>query len=251
MIKLVGGHNFFQVFIIYLVLIFSKNIYSIEIYDYHTEKFISKINNEITSVNSYDKKINFKIYKDDFPNAYVTEDNTIYLSSGLLMHSPDYVSLLGVLAHEIGHIEKFHIAKRKNEITSLKNISSIGNIAAIFGSMLIQNPNLINAIVVNQTSINNLFINFSQEQEIEADFYAMETINNLNLPKNSIKEFLILVCKSIIRSKLPKLFFEALFFANKRCHHLKPKYFKPKSTVSNLILYSLNFPLKWFVWAPK
>ena len=192
--KLAGGlKKNLRYFLLCIVIILTKTVYSSQIYDYQTEKFINNINSDILSVNSYDKKIVFKIINDNFPNAYVTEDNTIYLSSGLLMHSPDYVSLLGVLAHEIGHIEKFHISKRKNEITSLKNISSFGNIATIFGSMLIQNPNLINAIVINQTSINNLFINFSQEQEIEADFYAMETVNNLNLPKNSIKEFLILL----------------------------------------------------------
>ena len=190
MIKLAGGHNFFLIFLVFCILIFSKNIFAVQIYDYHTEKFINKINSEIITVNSYDKKIHFRIYKDDFPNAYVTEDNTIYLSSGLLTYSPNYVSLLGVLAHEIGHLEKYHVSKRKVEIKNLKNISSYGNLAAVVGSMIIQEPSLLNAIVVNQTAVNNLFINFSQEQEIEADFYAIETINKLKLPTNSIREFL-------------------------------------------------------------
>jgi predicted Zn-dependent protease len=193
MIKLAGGHKLFIIFIICFLLIFSKSIYAIEIYDYHTEKFINKINSQILTVNSYDKKINFKIYKDDFPNAYVTEENIIYLSSGLLTHSPNYVSLLGVLAHEIGHLEKYHVSKRKKEITNLSNISSYGNLAAVVGSMIIQEPSILNAIVVNQTTVNNLFINFSQEQEIEADFYAIETINNLKLPTDSVKEFLLIL----------------------------------------------------------
>ena len=84
MIKLAGGHKFFLILLICFTLIFSKNIFAVQIYDYHTEKFINKINSEILKVNSYDKKINFRIYKDDFPNAYVTEENIIYLSSGLL-----------------------------------------------------------------------------------------------------------------------------------------------------------------------
>ncbi len=193
MIKLVGGHNFFQILIIYLAIIFCNNIYAVEIYDYHTEKFIRKINTEILSVNSYDKNINFKIYKNDFPNAYVTEDNTIYLSSGLLTYSPNYVSLLGVLAHEIGHIEKYHVSKRKKEIKNLKNISSYGNFATVVGSMIIQEPSILNAMLVNQTTVNNLFINFSQEQEIEADFYAIETINKLKLPTDPLKEFLLIL----------------------------------------------------------
>ena len=191
--KLAGGHKFYYNFFFYLILIFSKNLFAVQIYDYQTEEFIKKINTEILSVNSYNKDINFKIFKDNFPNAFVTEDNTIYLSSGLLAHSPDYVSLLGVLAHEIGHIEKYHVAKRKKEINNLKNISSYGNLAAVIGSMIMQEPNIINAIVVNQTTLNNLFINFSQDQEIEADFYAIETIHRLKLPSNSIKKFLLIL----------------------------------------------------------
>ncbi|MDC0216834.1 M48 family metalloprotease [Pelagibacteraceae bacterium] len=193
MIKLGGGHNFFHIFLIYFILIFSKNLFAVQIYDYHTEKFINKINSEIIAVNLYNKKINFKIYKDDFPNAYVTEENVIYLSSGLLTYSPNYVSLLGVLAHEIGHLENYHVSKRKKQIKNLKNISTYGNFAAVVGSMIIKEPNLVNAIVVNQTAVNNLFINFSQEQEIEADFYAIETINKLKLPTDPVKQFLLIL----------------------------------------------------------
>ena len=193
MIKLAGGHKYLLILLVYFTLIFSKNILAIQIYDYHTEIFINKINSEILKVNSYDKNIKFRIYKDDFPNAYVTEDNIIYLSSGLLTYSPNYVALLGVLAHEIGHLEKYHVTKRKKEIKNLKNISSFNNLAAVVGSMIIQDPSVLNAIVVNQTTINNLFINFSQEQEIEADFYAIETINKLKLPTDPVKEFLIIL----------------------------------------------------------
>jgi len=193
MIKLAGGHKFFLILLVFFSLIFSRNILALQIYDFHTEELIKKINAEIISVNSYDKKINFRIYKDDFPNAYVTEDNTIYLSTGLLTYSPNYISLLGVLAHEIGHIEKYHVSKRKTEIKNLTNINSYGNLVAVVGSMIIQEPSILNAIIVNQTAVNNLFINFSQDQEIEADFYAIETINKLKLPTDPVKEFLLIL----------------------------------------------------------
>ena len=193
MIKLAGGLKFFPIFLFYCILFLSKNIFAVQIYDYHTEILINKINYEILNVNSYEKKINFKIYKDDFPNAYVTEDNIIYLSSGLLTYSPNYVALLGVLAHEIGHLENYHVSKRKTEIKNLTNISTYSNLAAVVGSMIIQEPSILNAIVVNQTAVNNLFINFSQEQEIEADFYAIETLNKLKLPTDPVKEFLLIL----------------------------------------------------------
>ena len=60
MIKLAGGHKFYLILLIFFILIFSKNIFAIQIYDYQTENFINKINYEILKVNSYDKKIKQK-----------------------------------------------------------------------------------------------------------------------------------------------------------------------------------------------
>ncbi len=195
--KLVGGHKIYNYITIFILLILSKSLHSSQIIDYQTEKLIQNINSQISSVNLYDKKTNFIIFNDDFPNAFVNEENTIFLSSGLISFSPDYVALLAVIAHEIGHIEKFHVSKRIKEIKNLKNISSFGNLATLLGSMIIQEPEIINGVFVNHTAIKNLYLNFSQDQEIEADFYAVETLNKLNLPKNSIKKFLSILEKNM------------------------------------------------------
>ena len=191
-IKLVGGLKIIY-FTIFFVLFFYKPLLASQIYDYQTDKLIDILNNQILSVNEYDKKIKFKIINDNFPNAFVVEDNTIYISSGLITHSPDYVSLLAVLAHEIGHIEKYHVAKRIKEINNLGKLNSVGNIAAIVGSMIMKEPELINTLVINQTTINNFYINFSQEQEREADSYAVKTLEKLKLPKDSLKKFLYIL----------------------------------------------------------
>ena len=59
-----------------------------------------------------------------------------------------------------------------------------------------------------------------------------------------INEFLNFDWRSIIKSNLSKFIFLKFLFTNKKCHHLKPKYFKFKSRVSTLMLYSFNLPLK-------
>ena len=48
----------------------------------------------------------------------------------------------------------------------------------------------------------------------------------------------------LLNPDLPKATFVKRFFTKSACHHLKPKYFNPKSKVSNLMLYSFNRPLK-------
>lgn len=193
--KLAGGHKLKILLTFFLILFFYKNVHSSEIYDYQTKQIIDKISNQIIVINSFDKKINIKIINSNFPNAFVTKNNTIYITSGLIISSPDYVSLLGVIAHEIGHLHKYHLPKRLSKINNFKKINSYGNIAAVIGSMIIQKPELINSVLINNTTINNFYINFTQEQEIEADYYAAKTLQKLNLSSNSLKELLEIIEK--------------------------------------------------------
>ena len=160
------------------------------ILDYQTEEFIKKINNLVFSVNDYQDQIEYKVILDDSINAYVNENKEIYISSGLIENSSSYVALLGVVAHEIGHLEKYHLTKRKESLKSLSTINALGTLSVIAGSILSNNTDIIQALAVNKVSINNFYINFTKEQEKEADHYAVETINNLDLPKEPLIKLL-------------------------------------------------------------
>ncbi len=66
----------------------------------------------IKEVNTFKRNINVHIIRDNNPNAFVVPNNTLIVSTGLIEQSPDYVSLLAVLAHEVGHLQYFHLEKR-------------------------------------------------------------------------------------------------------------------------------------------
>ena len=186
-------------YFIFLFLInISKYVISAQIIDYETESYIKKINKEILSVNNYEKKIKFKIIIDRNPNAFINQDNILFISSGLIIDSPDYVAFLGVLAHEIGHLEKYHISKRKESIQNLKSINALSNLSIIAGSLISNNPEVMSALAVNQVGINNFYLDFSKDQEREADYYAIETLNKLNLSSNSIIKLLQTLEKNAI-----------------------------------------------------
>jgi len=96
-----------------------------------------------------------------------------------------------VLAHELGHIEKFHIAKRKDSIDKLNNLNSITNLSIIAGSLISNNNEyLVQSMIGNQVGIKNYYQSFSREQEKEADFYAVETLNKLKLSTTPLVRFL-------------------------------------------------------------
>jgi len=187
-----------HIFVFVIVIYYSNFVFGSQIYDYETEKFIEKINNEILSVNNYKKKIHFRIIDDETPNAFINHNNELFISSGLIVNAPDYVAFLAVLAHEIGHLEKYHIAKKKDSIENLKSINALGSLTIIAGSLISNNPEMINALTVNQVGINNFYINFSKDQEREADLYAIETLNKLNLSPNSVKQLLKILEKEAL-----------------------------------------------------
>ena len=173
-----------------LFLLASNNLYASRILDHETEVFIEKIINDIKFVNNINRKIEFKIISNKNINAYVDQNNIIYITSGLIENCQDYVALLSVIAHEIGHIDKNHISKRNIKINKLKNINKISNLSIIAGSLISNNPKTLQGIALSSAGISEVNIKFNKNQEREADYYSLETLKKLNLYSLSIIELL-------------------------------------------------------------
>ena len=173
-----------------LIFLLSSNVSSFEINDYETEILINKLIYKIKEIHNIDRDLHFSIYKDDSINAFVNENKKIFISSALVENSINYIALLSVLAHEIGHIELNHIALRKDSISKLSNYKNFGNISIIAGAMISGNIELGNTFIANELAIRNIYSVFTQEQEIEADIYSIETLNKLELSPDSTLQLL-------------------------------------------------------------
>ena len=209
MLKKDGGQNNYEIYSNYIYIFFFSNIKASTILDYETEIFINDILNIVKDVNNYKKEINYRILLDDNPNAYVDKNNELYISTGLLKYIDSYEGLVGVLAHEIGHIENFHIAKRKKTSENLKSIDSISNISIIAGSLITQNTDiLMKSMITNKLGINNYFQSFSRDQEREADYYAINTLKKLKLSNYPLIKFLNFLEKKTIQKGVTKDYFK-------------------------------------------
>ena len=187
--KLDGGLK--KILFFFLFFIFSsKSSYGSQILDYETEKFINKIIKDIIEVNKVNKTIQFKINNSDEINAFVDINNVIHINSGLIIYCSDYVALLSVIAHEIGHIDLNHITIRRKTIEKSKKLNAIGNLTVIAGSTLTQNPQLLQGSILTSAALSNRYIVFSKDQEMEADLYALKTLNLLNTNSKSIQTLL-------------------------------------------------------------
>ena len=198
-----GGLN--KLLILFLFFIFApQNIFASQILDYETEKFISKIINDITSVNEINRKIIFKINNSNEINAFVDINNTIHINSGLIQHCEDYVALLSVLAHEIGHIHLNHVDLRKKNIQDSKKFNNLSMLSMLAGSAISQNPELLQGTLLANATLSNRYINFSKEQEVEADLYSLKTLELLNVNSDSIINLLMTIEKKLLEKGFKK-----------------------------------------------
>ncbi len=201
--KLGGGLKGILIILV-IFFILSKKSQSSQILDYETEEFLNEILNHIININKVNKKIDLKINHNDEINAYVDYKNTIYINSGLIEHAEDYVALLSVLAHEVGHIDLNHIILRKKIIENKKKYNSLILLSVISGSALSQNPELLQTSIVASATLSNQYIEFSKEQETEADLYALQTLNLLNTNSDSVIKLLQTIEQKLLEKGFSK-----------------------------------------------
>ncbi len=201
--KPVGGLKT-TLFIILFYFILSNNSFSSQILDYEIEEFIDELISDIIKVNKVNKQIKFKINNSNEINAFVDINNVIHINSGLIIYCSDYVALLSVLAHEVGHIHLNHIAHRKEKIENTKKYNTLGILSVVAGSTLTQNPQILQGSILTAATLSNQYIVFSKEQEMEADLYALKTLNLLKTNSKSIQILLETIEQKLLNKGFSK-----------------------------------------------
>ena len=201
--KLDGGLK--KILVFFLFFIFSlKSVYSSQILDYETDEFINQILEDIIKVNKVSKKIKFKINNSNEINAFVDINNVIHINSGLIINCLDYVALLSVLAHEVGHIHLNHIMHRKEKIENSKKYNTFSLLSVVAGSTLTQNPELLQGGILTSAALSNQYIVFSKDQEMEADLYALKTLSLLRTNSKSIQKLLETIEQKLLNKGFSK-----------------------------------------------
>jgi predicted Zn-dependent protease len=75
--------------------------------------------------------IDFRIIIDSSYNAFVAGKMAVYLHSGLLLDAKSPEEILGVIAHELGHIRAGHVPRRDEAIRDASNAGTLVALAAI------------------------------------------------------------------------------------------------------------------------
>ena len=186
----VGGRRKTIKILFYIFIFFYSNANAATIYDFQIENLIS---NHLNLIQKNNEKIpiEYSVILDENPNAFINEKRKLFITTGLLKYAPSYKALLGVLAHELGHLKNFHITKRIDSIKKINTINQLSNISLIATSILSNNSDyLVQSLITNQANIKNYYSHFSREQEREADAFAADKLKELNISSDDLIKFL-------------------------------------------------------------
>lgn len=109
-------------------------------------------------------------------NAFALPDNHMIIYTGLIGYAEHPGELAGVMAHEIGHMEKNHVMKKL-----VKNVGLEMLFAMIGGDAGFE--------IVRQTGKTLSSSAFDRKQEQEADAYAVEVLANANIDPQHMSNF--------------------------------------------------------------
>jgi len=177
-------------FTLLFFFIYCSSAYSVNVIrDSEVEAVVKELAQPLFSAAGIDSdRIKVFIINDNSINAFVIDNNSIFIHLGLLQHSTEPYILLGILAHEIAHISAGHVLQLSGAVGYFQSIAMISYVVGLVSTIII-NPQVASAILLSGVALSSrLFFNYSQEQESVADSYALRYLDESGYDNSGMKE---------------------------------------------------------------
>lgn len=123
--------------------------------------------------------VHFVIVQDSQVNAFVAGGANIFLYTGLIEKTRTPGELIGVIAHELGHIRSGHLIRTRQALETASYESMLGTIMGIGAAILTGDGSAASAVAMGtQAHAQSRFLTFSRIQESSADQAALEFMKN-------------------------------------------------------------------------
>jgi predicted Zn-dependent protease len=136
------------------------------------------------------------IVQDNSLNAFVAGGQRIFINTGLLLRTETPNQLIGVLAHETGHIAGGHLARQQEELRNLSTMqileTLLGGVAAVGGGMAGGGGGRGGPTGATSGPTGSLasYLRYSQTQESSADQAAITFLERAHESPKGTVEFL-------------------------------------------------------------
>lgn len=128
----------------------------------------------------------FAVIEDGEINAFTPGAGLIYLHSAILSNARNVSEVAGVMAHEIGHVMRRHVADNYVRTRNTGTLYQIGAVAAgVFGGPAAYDL----AVIGGQLGAIAALNSFTREDESEADAYAVPALVAAGYDPNGLVTF--------------------------------------------------------------
>ncbi len=155
--------------------------------DAQTQKFLEELSNPLIKAAGLDPKhIKIYIVNDSSVNAFVTQGQNIFINTGLITKFKTPDSLIGVIAHEIGHIASGHIARSSEEYKKAQNTALVGYVLGI-AAIIAGSPEAGQGILIGGADVaQKSMLKYTRSQEEAADKNALTYLNRVKYPSDGL-----------------------------------------------------------------
>ncbi len=158
--------------------------------DAETEAFLNRaIRPILEAANLTPESVHIYLIYDNSINAFVVGGQNIFIHSGLILQSDNINQLLGVVAHEAGHIAGGHL-RRRDEIASTSGMMSI--ISMVLGAAAIAagSGDAGMAIIMGgQSMAQGSYLKYSRNQESNTDQAGASYLEKVGISGRGMIEF--------------------------------------------------------------
>lgn len=136
------------------------------------------------------ESITIRMINDDSINAFVTQGNQMYFHTGLLLAAKNSNEVIGVLAHETGHIVGGHAVTFSDNISAASTTALLATLLGVVAGVASGNPDVGMAMALGgQGSAMRMLFAFSRGQESSADQFAIRALNETEQSPKGLYEF--------------------------------------------------------------
>lgn len=137
------------------------------------------------------RDVNIFIINDRAINAFVAGGMNMFFNTGFLLKTRSAGEVIGVIAHETGHIAGGHLARFSNQIDTASNLAILSTILGIVTAIATGRGDAGAAVVQGgQGLLLNNLLAYSRGQEASADEAAMRYLEGTGQSAKGLESFL-------------------------------------------------------------
>ena len=135
--------------------------------------------------------IDVYLIEDKSLNAFVSGGQNLFIHTGLLINTEDPLQLIGVIAHETGHIAGGHIASRVEELKNTQTKVIATYLLGLGAAIATGQPGLAAAILSGGQDIAlKGLLSYTRSQEQAADQAAVKYLNATGQSPRGLRDFM-------------------------------------------------------------